>query len=391
MSVVIVDALRVGMSPVGGVFSRLRIENLAGQLLDGLCRRNGCSVKDLGHLVLGCGVQEREQGNNIARQVLAVQGAQEVGAEKVGGVSLNRLDLSGFDALAYGEALCSMGHGLVVAGACEKMSISERGFGQKCFHPELVDKETLESWSAFTRAQQVVATTGVKNGDVDAYVLEMHQRACAAQDQDRFKGEIQPVAYSGDVWKDEQWKTIHFKLSSDENPKEHLHPEQLAKLPSLTERRRVSPAHFPTPSDGSGMLLMCSEIVAKGRGLKPMGKVLKIDFRAVDSSTLMAESIVRHVDDVLGALGISHRDCFLVQSCESSAQVGHFFKKHWQGDSSSLNRDGSALSLGNGMAATSMTWMVHLLHSLKNSEGRYGVLWQDGALGQSCVVVVEKC
>ena len=128
----VIDAARTGFAPAGGALSGLHLEDLLIQLIKGVMSKKGIAAEQVVDFVLGCAIQEDEQGMNLARQAMLLLNP------KILGVTLSRMEYSGFDALQYAGYLCQRQKGFLLAGACEKMAISGASVAGRANHPDLV-------------------------------------------------------------------------------------------------------------------------------------------------------------------------------------------------------------------------------------------------------------
>ena len=71
---VILDALRTPIGKKDGVLAHWRPDDLAGEVMSALVKRNGVDPASVDDIVLGCVTQVQEQGFNIARNAALAGG-----------------------------------------------------------------------------------------------------------------------------------------------------------------------------------------------------------------------------------------------------------------------------------------------------------------------------
>ncbi|HLF92818.1 MAG TPA: steroid 3-ketoacyl-CoA thiolase, partial [Planctomycetota bacterium] len=83
----ILDAVRTPIGKNDGGLRGWRADDLAGEVLSAIVKRNGVNPADVDDVVLGCVTQTSEQGVNIARNAALAAGFPVT----VPGTSVNRL------------------------------------------------------------------------------------------------------------------------------------------------------------------------------------------------------------------------------------------------------------------------------------------------------------
>ena len=91
---VILDALRTPIGKQNGALAHWRPDDLAGEVMGAIVKRNGIDPATVDDIVLGCVTQVQEQGFNIARNA-ALAGGFPV---TVPAAAVNRLCASGLQA-----------------------------------------------------------------------------------------------------------------------------------------------------------------------------------------------------------------------------------------------------------------------------------------------------
>src|SRR5213080_1143539 len=187
-SALIIDAVR---SPIGrrnGALSKLRGDELAGQVLNALVDRHDLDPGQVEDVQFGCVTQVGEQGWNIGRMAPLVAGWPD----SVCGTTIDRQCGSSMQAnFNAATAIWSGQLDLVVAAGAEMMSRVPMGSSGG----DVSDK-LLERWQIVPQgvsAEVIADEWDISREELDEFSLESHRRAVAAIDEGRFENEIVPV------------------------------------------------------------------------------------------------------------------------------------------------------------------------------------------------------
>src|SRR5438128_6820774 len=187
----IVDAVRSPIGKRNGSLSKIRADELAGQVLNGLIRRNDLDPAEIEDVQMGCVTQIGEQGWNIGRMAPLVAGWPET----VCGTSVDRQCGSSMQTNFNAAAAVASGQlDLVVSAGVELMSRVPMGSNGG----DLSDK-LLERWEIVPQgvsAEVIAEKWGLSRKRLDAYSYESHRRALWAIEAGHFEQEIVPVEVS---------------------------------------------------------------------------------------------------------------------------------------------------------------------------------------------------
>src|SRR5262249_8518019 len=108
-----------------------------------------------------------------------------------------------------------------------------------------------------SEADFIASKCGVNRADQDAFALESHRRALAAQQSGAFADEIVPVALTDK-------KKNQMIVNRDEGPRAETSIDALAKLrPSFSPDGTVTPGNSSQISDGAAAVVVANESIAK--------------------------------------------------------------------------------------------------------------------------------
>ncbi len=198
----IVAAARTPIGKLGGELAAVRPDDLAALAVGAAVERAGVPAETLEDVVLGCANQAGEDNRDVARMAGLLAGLPET----VGGTTINRLCGSGLDAVTYAARALMVGDGdAFVAGGVESMSrapwavakpakgyatgpntMYDTSLGWRFTNPRM---DALGHTDALgVTAENLVAEKPdvITRAAQDAFALASHQKALAAQADDRF-------------------------------------------------------------------------------------------------------------------------------------------------------------------------------------------------------------
>src|SRR3954469_6735836 len=213
----IVDAVRSPIGKRNGTLSSVRGDELAGQVLNALVRRQDVDPGQVEDVQFGCVTQIGEQGWNIGRMAPLVAGWPE----SVCGTTVDRQCGSSMQANFNAAAAIWSGQlDVVISAGVEMMSRVPMGSNGGD-----VSAEVLERWQIVPQgisAEVIAEEWGLSREELDAYSLESHRRALAAIEEGKFEAEIVPVELTN--------PHVGVLFGVDETPRPDTSAEALAAL-----------------------------------------------------------------------------------------------------------------------------------------------------------------
>src|SRR3954470_7826549 len=213
----IVDAVRSPIGKRNGSLSKIRADELAGQVLNGLVGRQELDPGEIEDIQMGCVSQVGEQGWNIGRMAPLAAGWPD----SVCGTTVDRQCGSSMQGnFNAATAIWSGQLDLVVAAGAEMMSRVPMGSSGG----DVSDK-LLERWEIVPQgvsAEVIADEWDLSREELDAFSLEWHSRAVAAIDEGRFANEVIPVDLTN--------PHVGVVLDVDETPRRDTSAEALAAL-----------------------------------------------------------------------------------------------------------------------------------------------------------------
>jgi acetyl-CoA acyltransferase len=375
----IVDAVR---SPIGrrnGALSKLRGDDLAGQVLNGLVARHDLDPAEIEDVQMGCVTQIGEQGWNIGRMAPLVAGWPET----VCGTTVDRQCGSSMQTNFNAAAAVWAGQlDLVVSAGVEMMSRVPMGSNGGDLSPELLER--FEIVPQGISAEVLADEWGFSREQLDAYSLRSHERAVTAIDEGRFEREIVPVEVTN--------PHVGTLVGVDEAPRRDTSLDALAALkPAFKPDGKVTAGNSSQIVDGAAAVLVASESAASRLGLEPRARFVSFGLAGVDPHRMLhgnPEACAK----ALARAGLSWDDVSVIEVNEAFASVVLQFahdaglEERWE----DINPNGGGISLGHPLGATGARVTATLVSELERRGERYGVACMCIGFGQAIAAVVER-
>ena len=381
---VIVSAVRtpVGRAP-RGVLRTARPDELAATVLrEALSRAPGIDPAEVEDVILGCAMPEAEQGLNVAR-IASLRAGIPVEASAV---TVNRFCASGLQAIAYAaERIIAGGADVTLAGGTESMSLIPMGGHRIAPNPTLVDTYPDVYLTTGLVAENHARASGISREAQDAFALESHLRAIAAQDAGRFDAETVAVTIPvvGDTPRDVRQTTV----TRDEGPRRETSREALAALkPAFHAAGSVTAGNSSQMGDGAAAVLVTSMEVARARGLTPLGRFVAFATAGVapDAAVPLQEAFL------LARAGLTLNDMDLVELNEAFAAQVLACLRELPIDPARLNVNGGAIALGHPLGCTGAKLTASLLHEMGRRKARYGLVTMCVGGGMGAAAIFER-
>jgi 3-oxoadipyl-CoA thiolase len=393
----IVDAVRTPVGRYAGVLSTVRPDDLAARAIEAAIERTGVPPERVQDVIFGNTNGAGEDNRNVARMALLLAGLPV----EVPGATVNRLCASGLEAVSQAARAIRCGDaGLMLAGGVESMSRSpfvmlkpERSLprgdmalvdstlGWRFVNPRMAERYSTESMGE--TAENVAERYDVSREDQDAFALESHRRAVAAQEAGRFDDEIVTVEAP-------QPKGEPVLVHSDEGPRADASLERLAALkPAFRNGGSVTAGNSSSLNDGASCVTLADERTASELGLEPLARVVSVAAAGVDPG-YMGVGPVPATRKALERAGLKIDDIDLVELNEAFAAQVLASARQLSIPLEKLNVNGGAIALGHPLGSSGSRLVTTLVHELRRRGGRYGVATMCIGVGQGMAMVVES-
>jgi acetyl-CoA acyltransferase len=374
----IVDAVRSPIGRKNGALSKLRGDELAGQVMYALVERAGLDPGEVEDVQMGCVTQIGEQGWNIARMAALVAGWPDT----VCGTTVDRQCGSSMQGNFNAAAAVWSGQlDVVVSAGVEMMSRVLMGSNGG----DLSDKlERYEIVPQGISAEVIAEEWAFSREELDAYSLESHRRAIAAIDDGRFENEIVPVEVGA------AGAAVLFAV--DEAPRRDTSAEKLASLqPAFLPDGVVTAGNSSQIVDGAAAVLVVSEDAAGRLGLEPRARFVSFGLAGVDPYRMLHGN-PEACRKALAKAGLGWDDISVIEVNEAFASVVLQFAHDagLEDRFADINPNGGGISLGHPLGATGARVTATLLNELERREARYGIACMCIGFGQAIAAVVER-
>jgi acetyl-CoA C-acetyltransferase len=388
--VVIVSAARTPIGKFQGAYKDMPATDLGATAVRAAVARAG---------IEGALVDECIMGNVIGAglgQAPARQAALHGGLpSSVGALTINKVCGSGLKAVMLASALIRGGDAeVIVAGGMENMTrgpylLPQARSGYRLGNGELIDATVHDGlWCAFEQhhmgnsAEWIARKFDVSREAQDAFALQSHMRALAAQDTGCFAAEIAPVEVPAG-----RGKTV--TIRTDEPPRRDSDAKALAGLrPAFASDGSVTAGNAPGITDGAAAMVVMSAAKAHELGQRPLARILGAAQAAVPPLELFTAPVFA-VRRLLERTRTTMDDYDLFEINEAfAAQVianGRELGIDWD----RLNVNGGAIALGHPIGASGARVLVTLIHALQQRGGRRGLASLCLGGGEAVALAIE--
>ena len=423
--IAIIEGLRSPIAKASGRFKNIQADELAGTVMRELVLRTQIPFEMFDEVVVG-NVAGPPHASNVAR-VIAIRAGFD---KTIPAVTVNRNCASGMEALtSAANRLRLYERSIICAAGVESMSnipifhndrmrdfiyqlSSSRTLMQKLstlshFRPDFL-KPVIGLMSGLTdpisgmimgnTAEVLAKEFGISREEQDAYAVQSHQRAEAAQDKGLYQDEILPIIHDirhGGI------------LENDDGLRRGQSMEALGKLKPFFDRRygTVTAGNSSQVSDGAAATVVMLESRAKELGLTPLGYLKDHAYVGLDAHR-MGLGPVFATAQLLKQSKISMTDIELIELNEAFAvQVlanmmafeSPLFARKELGlsealgtiDMDLLNVNGGGVAIGHPVGMSGMRLVIHLLKEMRRRSKQTGLATLCVGGGQGAALLLE--
>ncbi len=387
-------------SPIGksgrGVFKNTRPDDLLVAVIKSALAQvptlDPAAIEDA---IIGCAMPEGEQGMNVAKIAALLSGLPKT----VAGATVNRFCAAGITAVSIAADRIRVGEAdVMIAGGVESMSMVPMGGSKPSFNPAVtLDENVGIAYGMGMTAEKVAEQWGISRAEQDAFAVESHRRAVAAQQAGFFKAETTPIEIevrtpnleTGEV-------TITKKtISQDEGARPETSLEGLAKLrPVFAAKGSVTAGNSSQTSDGAGCLILASKEACEKYGLKPLARFVSFAVKGVPPE-IMGIGPIEAIPLALKYAGLKASDLDWIElneafAAQSLAVLKDLDAKGHVLDRAKVNPMGGAIALGHPLGATGAIRAATVVHGLHRTGGRYGMVTMCIGTGQGAAGIIER-
>lgn len=380
----------VGKAPRGALRHTRPDDLLAHSIRAVLADAPGVDPGAIEDVIVGCAMPEGAQGMNVARIGLLLAGLPQ----SVPGVTVNRFCASGLQTIAQAADRIRLGEAdLILAGGTESMSMIPFMGQRPAINPAVFerDENVAIAYGMGITAERVATRWAVAREDQDAFALESHRRAIAAQDAGAFERELAPLetlSRRPDPATGRPRETSA-TFAQDEGPRRDTSAERLAALrPVFAARGSVTAGNSSQTSDGAGMVLVASADAIQRFGLEPLARFCGYAVAGV-APEIMGIGPVEAVPRALHQTGLRKEDLDWIELNEAFAAQSLAVIRELGLDPERVNPCGGAIALGHPLGATGGIRAATLIHGLRRTGGRYGMVTMCVGTGMGAAGIFE--
>ena len=394
---VIIDSIRTPIANLNSALASVRPDDLAALVLSALLKRNQLDPTLLDEIYLGCANQAGEDNRNVARMALLLAGLPV----EIPGLTVNRLCASGLAAVNLAARSIRSGDcHAIIAGGVESMSrapyafskqtsgnltVYDTSLGWRFVNPRM---ETLYGTDTMgLTAENVAQQAGITRQAQDAFALESHRRAIAAQDSGIFADEILPVSIP-------QRKGDPILFCQDEHPRRDTTLEALSKLkPAFKSDGSVTAGNASSLNDGAAGLLLMEKQFALDHGFKPLARVVTSAAVGVPPR-VMGLGPIGATRKALSQAGLDLSQVGLVELNEAFAAQALAVMSELGLSPEITTVNGGAIALGHPLGCSGARILTTLLHEMARRSAtpqaaHYGLATLCVGVGQGEATIIE--
>ncbi|MDM3973550.1 thiolase family protein [Mycobacterium marseillense] len=380
---VLVDAVRTPIGKRNGALKDVHPVDLSAHVLNALVDRTGIDPGVVDDVIWGCVTQTGEQSINVGRNAVLAAGWPE----SVPATTVDRQCGSSQQAAHFAAAGVMSGqYDVAVAGGVESMTripmlITMTDGPGSPYSPRVRERYDDGLVGQGISSEIIAKRWGISRDTVDRLALTSHERAAAAIDEGRFKGQIAPIEVPA------EGGTL--VVDGDEGVRRGGTIDTMAGLKSVFQQGGVTTAGNSSQiSDGSGALLIMTSEKASSLGLTPLARFHSFALAGVNPITMLSGPIPA-TRKVLERAGLRLEDIGVFEVNEAFGTVVAAWLKEFDADPALLNPNGGAIALGHPLGGTGAILMTKLVHHMADQGIRYGLQAICEGGGTANAIVLE--
>ncbi|CCH72660.1 Acetyl-CoA acetyltransferase (beta-ketothiolase) [Nostocoides australiense Ben110] len=388
---VIVAGARTPMGRMSGSLKGFSGSDLGGFAIKGALEKSGVKPEDVDYVIMGQ-VLYAGEGQIPARQAATKAGIPM----SVPALSINKVCLSGLDAIALADQLIRAGEfEIVVAGGQESMTnaphlLEKSRDGFKYGNVTLRDHMDYDALSdVFTKQGMGGLTDAANVGDYaatreeqDAFSARSHQNAAKAWKDGFFDDEVVAVSIP-------QRKGDPVEFKADEGIRADTTPDSLAGLrPAFNKEGTITAGSASQISDGACAVVVMSKAKAEELRLTWLAEIGAHGNVAGPDSVLQQQP-AEAIKHACAKEGIDPKDLDLIEINEAFAAVGISSTKALGLDPEIVNPNGGAIAMGHPLGMSGARVVLTLANELKRRGGGVGAAALCGGGGQGDALIVR--
>src|SRR3954469_1433277 len=387
---VIVSGARTPIGKLLGSLADFQAVDLGGIAIEHALARAGVAGDQVDYVIMGQ-VLQAGAGQITARQA-AVKGGIPM---TVPALTINKVCLSGLDAIALADQLISAGeYDIVGAGGMESMTnaphlLAGARKGYKYGNGTLLDSMAHDGlFCAFDQVamgestERYNAKLGITREEQDEFSARSHELAAAAQKNGAFDDEVVAVPIP-------QRKGDPVLVTEDEGIRPGTSVETLAKLrPAFAADGTITAGSASQISDGACAVVVMSRAKAEELGVPVLAEIGHHGVVAGPDASLQAQPS-NAINKALRRAGMGIDALDLVEINEAFASVAIWSTRELGIDATKVNVNGGAIALGHPIGASGARIALSLALELRRRGGGLGAAALCGGGGQGDALIIR--
>jgi 3-oxoadipyl-CoA thiolase len=395
----IYDGIRTPIGRHAGKLASVRPDDLAGEAIAEVVKRNGVKPEDISDVILGCVTQAGEDCRNVARFAALMAGLPP----STPAVTVNRLCASGLQAVTDAARAITAGEGdLYIAGGVESMTrapyviaksespysrevkMYDTTIGSRFTNPKF--KKLYGDQAMPETGDNVAKEYSISREQADDFALASQKKYAKAEAEGFYKGEIMPISLAAK--KKDAPPTV---VDADEHPRRDSTMESLAKLKPLYEGGVVTAGNASGVNDGAAALIIASRKWGERNGKKPIARILSAASAAVEPR-IMGVGPAYAIPKALERAGKSLKDMEVIEINEAFASQVLACLKLMNVDFKDprVNPNGGAIAIGHPLGCSGARLALTVARELQQSGGKYAAVSLCIGVGQGLAVILER-
>jgi acetyl-CoA C-acetyltransferase len=395
----IYDGIRTPIGRHAGKLATVRPDDLAGEAIAEVVKRNNVKPEEISDVILGCVTQSGEDCRNVARFAALMAGLPAT----TPAVTVNRLCASGLQAVTDAARAITAGEGdLYIAGGVESMTrapyviaksespysrevkMYDTTIGSRFTNPRF--KKLYGDHQMPETGDNVAKECQISREQADDFALASQKKYAKAEAEGFYKGEIMPVTLPAKK-KDAPPAVV----DADEHPRRDSTMESLAKLKPLYEGGVVTAGNASGVNDGAAALVVASRKWGEKNGKKPIARILSAASAAVEPR-IMGVGPAYAIPKALERAGKTLQDMDLIEINEAFASQVLACLKLMNLDFKDprVNPNGGAIAIGHPLGCSGARLALTVARELQQSGGKYAAVSLCIGVGQGLAVILER-
>ncbi len=337
-------------------------------------------------VVVGNAFPEAESGFNMGR-LISLMSLDNI---EVPGSTVNRYCASGLETIAIASAKITAGLAdIVIAGGAETMSMINMGGWRMVPNPDVAKEHPKWFLSMGLTSEMVSKEYNITRQQQDEFAVNSVNKALTAIKEGKFKQDIVPITIDENYFADGKMKTREIIFDTDEGPRKGTTVEGLSKLrPAFAADGTSTAGNSSQMSDGAAFVLVVSEKALKQYNLSPIARLVDYQVAGVEPYK-MGIGPVAAIPKVIAHSGLKLDNINLIELNEAFASQSIAVINELGLNPKIVNVNGGAIALGHPLGATGAKLTVQLLHELKRTKGKYGMVTMCIGTGQGAAGIFE--